>query len=352
MWIKGTPAHNKINLDAETIQKLCDLFKEGYSIPNLMREFKLSRKTATRFLKNALGEEYTAFAKKIMGNCGKKSAYKRTGPRGPHSNEWNAKIGASNTGKKRSEETRQKISEANKRQWANDAIVSSRREGYRAEKHREAMKKAAQTKRERGYYKIHGVRHSEWMLKNAPNKGKHCSDETRQRMSESKKAYYANGGVPYWSGKKRSSTEIERMRECTRKMWEEGKFDYGQNGIFSSKLELSVYEELKKLDSETQHNSVRLTSAEGTSYVFDIYVPSLNLLIEVNGDYWHLNPRTYDIDHFDSSRNVSAADVWKRDTDKTQLAISSGYRVQTIWESDIKVQGVSNVIKSLLERCT
>jgi len=63
-----------------------------------------------------------------------------------------------------------------------------------------------------------------------------------------------------------------------------------------------------------------------------------NLLIEVNGDYWHANPTKYkedDVFQFPKS-TLSAKDIWYLDIYKKDIAESHGYRVITIWESELK----------------
>ena len=240
--------------------------------------------------------------------------------------EWNAKIASSNIGKVHSKETRKRISEANKRQWES---------GIRTHKtHLDAMKKAVQTKRDRGYYELHSVRHSQWMKINAPMRGKKHNDETRQKMRDARQNFFAQGGTTWMLGKTHSQKTKEMLSTSASEMWKNGKFGYGNNGPWRSKLEISIYEEFLKHDPKTQH-SVPIVTSERT-YVFDIYVPKLNLLIEINGDYCHLNPRLYEASHVDRYRNITAQEVWDRDANKRQIAESQGYRVITIWENEVK----------------
>lgn len=346
MWKKGKPAHNKILLSDETVIHLSELFKQGHSITELMITFNLGRNLITKTLRSALADDYATYAKAIISLCASKAASARRGKKCTRTPEWNAKIAASNRGKKHSIETRTKISEANKTQWKTGIRTT--------EKHHEAMKKAVETKRARGYYEIHSKRHSIWMKQHAPNRGKKfdrtsVKDEvTRKKMSDSKKIFYANGGKSHWLGKKRTSEEIAKMSLATKKMWQDGKFDYGKNGIFSSKIENAVFEAFVTKDPKTVHNKIRLSNEE-RSYVFDIYVPSKNLLVEVNGDYWHYNPTKYTADYFDTSRNVKVTDVWDRDSTKLLLAINSGYNITVIWERDIKTLGVETIVDQIMK---
>lgn len=89
----------------------------------------------------------------------------------------------------------------------------------------------------------------------------------------------------------------------------------------------------------------------------DIYLPELKLGIEVNGDYFHKNPRLYkdpnelaNLPRLDKSILVS--DIWKRDADKIELAKAKGIKLIQIWEYDIKndYAGVKKQLESLFQQ--
>jgi len=63
-----------------------------------------------------------------------------------------------------------------------------------------------------------------------------------------------------------------------------------------------------------------------------------NLLIEVNGDYWHANPSKYnedDVFQFPKSL-VTAKEIWALDIYKKKIAVLHGYDLMTIWESELQ----------------
>lgn len=55
-------------------------------------------------------------------------------------------------------------------------------------------------------------------------------------------------------------------------------------------------------------------------YQCDILIPSMNMVIECDGDYWHKYPIGRDIDHT-----------------RTSELLSKGFRVLRLWEHEIKV---------------
>ncbi len=314
----------KINLSQEVIIEMCSAFRTGTSIPELMQKHNLSRNKITQTLRDALGEEYRTCALRVLAGTGAKGAPKRKGRSNPHTPEWNAKIAASNRGKRLSEETKQKISEAGRTRFE--------RGTWSKEGHAEAMKKAAQTKQDNGYFELHSQRHSEWMKQHAPMRGRKHTEETRQKMSESRRSFFENGGIPSQLNRVIPPNECLKRSENTKRMWAEGKFSFGDGSVMRSKLEKRIFEQILAVFHDAQHS--RWLTVDGTTYVFDAYVPSLKTFIEVNGDYWHLSPRLYEASYFDAHRGITAQEVWDRDENKRAAARSLGYRVVTVWESE------------------
>ena len=70
--------------------------------------------------------------------------------------------------------------------------------------------------------------------------------------------------------------------------------------------------------------------------IFDIHIPSLNLVIEYNGDYWHCNPNKYESDYFHEVKKKTAQELWEYDKKKIDLIKGYGYNLEVIWESDLK----------------
>ena len=60
-------------------------------------------------------------------------------------------------------------------------------------------------------------------------------------------------------------------------------------------------------------------------YQCDILIPSMNLVIECDGDYWHKYPIGLEKDHI-----------------RTKELIEKGFKVLRLWERDIKVMDVNN----------
>ncbi len=85
-------------------------------------------------------------------------------------------------------------------------------------------------------------------------------------------------------------------------------------------IELKIQNFLKKLRIEFfthQHMNIK------HSYQCDIFIPSINLVIECDGDYWHKYPTGRDIDHI-----------------RTSELLKKGFKVLRLWEFEIREMGL------------
>ena len=82
---------------------------------------------------------------------------------------------------------------------------------------------------------------------------------------------------------------------------------------------------------------------------FDIKIK--NMLIDVNGDFWHANPMIYNENKILSFpfKRVKAKTIWLKDRAKCDLAKSYGYKTYIIWENDIKDNDDNQIIDYLIK---
>lgn len=83
-------------------------------------------------------------------------------------------------------------------------------------------------------------------------------------------------------------------------------------------------------------------------WMFDFHILNSNLLIEVQGDYWHCNPKIY-------LEPINSYQKWakKRDYLKKDYANKRGYEILYFWENDINqnVLLIKEQIKKEVEIC-
>ena len=80
---------------------------------------------------------------------------------------------------------------------------------------------------------------------------------------------------------------------------------------------------------------------------YDFYLPNSNILIEVDGDYWHVIPKKYDINDRDSLTPTQKRDI-RVDEMKNKWALLHGIPIYRIWEDDIRNRP-NDVMKNLKE---
>lgn len=108
----------------------------------------------------------------------------------------------------------------------------------------------------------------------------------------------------------------------------------GAKGRYISNLNRRAYEVLQQ--HEIEYEPEFMITENGRTLSYDLRVG--NVLIELNGDHPHANPSTHladDVILMPGQRYI-ASEIWKRDAEKTQIAKARGYKIVTLWESDLK----------------
>ena len=107
------------------------------------------------------------------------------------------------------------------------------------------------------------------------------------------------------------------------------------NSALKSSSESTIEKRVKHILDE---NLIEYISQKRVSkFLFDICIG--NILIEINGDYWHANPNKNmadDILKYPNNSFIKASNIWEKDNKKKNIANSLGYTVVYIWESFIK----------------
>jgi G:T-mismatch repair DNA endonuclease (very short patch repair protein)/predicted RNA-binding Zn-ribbon protein involved in translation (DUF1610 family) len=180
--------------------------------------------------------------------------------------------------------------------------------------------------------------------------GKTHTQKSLNKMSKSKKGQ--NSG-----DKNHMKQEKYRQmsRDIMRSNWDNGILDRKviseqmkqtqrsgkiKSGIVS-KREKEIVKEIKQLGYKLIH-SYRVDSK-----ICDVYIPSLNLIIEYFGDYWHCNPKKYESDFFNKKKGKFAWELWDYDKKKIDLVKSYGYNLEVVWEGDLKLN--NKLIEIIIE---
>lgn len=130
--------------------------------------------------------------------------------------------------------------------------------------------------------------------------------------------------------KKWDGGEMEHARKIMSDTMKETRRSGKLKSVIRSKKEKEIIVEIKKMGYVVKH-SFRVDTK-----ICDVFIPSLNLIIEYNGDYWHCNPKKYDPDYFNQKKQKTAKELWEYDKNKIDLIKEKGYNLEIVWESDLK----------------
>lgn len=168
---------------------------------------------------------------------------------------------------------------------------------------------------------------------------KEAIKKTRKNPELGKKISKTSKGVPkpkpkgFGIGRKHSEETKEKMSESAI----ERIIVTDQN--HSSKLEEKFLFMLDIMDIEYK----RFFYAKSIKAFYDFYLPDYNILIEVDGDFWHCNPNKFLDPKYESQKNNL-----KRDKEKNQWALENRYKLLRFWEDDIN-NNIKEVKRILME---
>ncbi len=244
------------------------------------------------------------------------------------SEETKRKIGLGNEGKIRSEETKKKLSLINKGKKL-------------SEEHKRNISLAQLGKKRQPFSKEHKDKIS------LANKGKHQSEEHKKRMvetrmkngsyvvSEETKRKIGLNGFHYGMLGKHHSEETIKKIKITDSRLEYKKLARERRAkqilpVKDTSIEIKIQNYLKILgiDFFTHRYIKEIEHA----YQCDILIPSKNLVIECDGNYWHNYPIGNETDIM---RNIELR--------------KAGYSVLRFWENDIRVMEIEDLKNKLIQ---
>jgi very-short-patch-repair endonuclease len=215
-----------------------------------------------------------------------------------------------------------------------------------------------------------------------PMFGKSHSDTAKNNISNKRKEKFANGEYQIWQHKTGEKYQLAKQKIADAVRKENNperarKISQSLKGIPKSKEhsrksrigikkawenpELRERQRINILNrflSKKKNNPSRLEMTfeklllgNGIKYqtqfnlshrLYDFKLENSNILIEVDGDFYHANPKKYP-----TPICKTQEDVIKNDNKKNQIALRSGYRLLRFWESDI-LNNPQQVITELL----
>ncbi len=146
------------------------------------------------------------------------------------------------------------------------------------------------------------------MDKPGPNKGKKFSKAWRNKLTKSLKKNWKN---PEY--RKKMNIEERRFNQKFPK--------------FDTSIEIKIQMYLTELRIPFfTHHPMKIEHR----YQCDIFIPSMNLIIECDGDYWHKYPVGLEKDHI-----------------RTKELIEKGFKVLRLWENEIKIMTKEDLLNKI-----
>jgi len=162
------------------------------------------------------------------------------------------------------------------------------------------------------------------------------SEEIKNKISKSGKGVSRPKKEGFGVGRKHSNITKEKMSDSAVQRI----IKTDQN--HTSKLEKTFSNILELLDIEYK----QFFYAKDIKAFYDFYIPKHNIIIEVDGDFWHCNPNSK---HSVPKYKTQQQNLIK-DSIKTQWAVDKGYKLFRFWEDDIN-NNIQYIKQILLENC-
>ena len=132
----------------------------------------------------------------------------------------------------------------------------------------------------------------------------------------------------------------EQLLERNKKMIE----SQIKNDIFNSKLELRICNIFEDLNI----SYTRQFHINGYNHPYDFHLCNSKILIEINGTYWHADPKIYNENY--SVRGTLAKNIWEKDKKHIEKAHNNNYIVITIWEDEIRKRNDEELKQYILNK--
>lgn len=167
--------------------------------------------------------------------------------------------------------------------------------------------------------------------------GKKRSEESKKRMSISQKNnlnnLYVNGEatkrfIKNNTGKKYSIERCKKISIGRKEMLKNNILLRKKIAMSDTKPELIMKAILSKLNIEYEHPYFIKNIKH--FYLADFFIPKLNLIIEVDGKYWHNYPFGKEIDNI-----------------RTNEIKEVGYNILRFWENQIDLNGVKTELEAI-----
>lgn len=123
-----------------------------------------------------------------------------------------------------------------------------------------------------------------------------------------------------------------------------------KNNGRKSKIHKKVEKLLEELNINYEPEKVKNFKKNNYNPRPDIIIEDKKIIIEVNGDYWHANPKFYKENDIICkwTGNEKAKEIWKQDKKRLEQLEKFGYKTIVLWENEINKNLNKNKLWNML----
>jgi len=107
----------------------------------------------------------------------------------------------------------------------------------------------------------------------------------------------------------------------------------------------------KRIERLLNNNNIKNKTQYWVSRVpYDFFIDN-KILLEVQGTYWHCDPRKYKCDDIikRDGENHLVSEIWEKDIMKKNIAIKYGYKIKYLWEDEINEMNNVELLNKIIE---
>lgn len=182
------------------------------------------------------------------------------------------------------------------------------------------------------------------------------TESYKKKLSESMKRY---AQTPEGSYRLANKPVTSRMKMSNFQRWVE---QFGVDEAIKRQLDWQSKNKIpsKSRDTKPELIVTEMLTLSGIRFIkqfslpriyCDFYLPDYNLIIEVDGDYWHANPDRFSSDDLIGSKKMKASQIWESDKKKSEKIIAFGYKLLRIWSSSLKNMTSQMLVEDIVRHC-
>jgi len=222
---------------------------------------------------------------------------------------------------------------------------------YKIKEHQKNSSKEFAKKRSENPELYSAVTHTQigyWL-----NKG-FSEEEARVKLSERQKTFSLDICIEKYGEEEGVKVFNERQNKWNKSLNEGGNLKIGYSkcsqDLFNSLINNYLIHEIDDVLFATKGGEFKIQREEGGIWMYDFVDLKRKKIIEYHGDMYHGNPDKYSARDFPHPfrKNITAQEMWDKDSLKIESAENNGFDVLVIWDSEYRWGNKQKIIDKCL----